>query len=496
MAMSLRGRLQLGLALLLILTLGAGGVAIWAVQHWQSATAELLSAQAQGLRAQRLIGDLYRQIKEVLDTIVTDDPDARAEFFQLGGGVEENFAELDRHARSPEELRRITALHAAYGAVVAIAREIFDHLEGGRRAEALRLTEEDLERVAFPRAEGEVRALQAFYRAASEQLVQQNLAIGGLAKSLAVAAIILSSLSAVGLALLIRRWFIHPLEDISRSTAIISTGKLEHRVPIRARDELGRLAASINNMARDLKGIQEQLVQAERLAALGELSAYVAHNIRNPLASIRSAAQVGMQETSDPEGREILEDIIQAADRLEHWVRQLLSYTRPLALQRRRQNVNRLMEECLSVYKQAMGDKDLTPVLELDPDVPEIVMDPERMEQAVAAVLTNAIEASPPGGTITVQTAAAATAASSHLLLRIQDQGKGIAPELREQVFHPYFTTKANGMGLGLAIARKIIEQHKGNITLVNGGDGGTIAEITLPSVPADAEVDGEDPDH
>ncbi len=493
--MSLRGKLQVGLALMLVLTLGAGGVAIWAVQSWQSATGELVSAQAQGLRAQRLVGDLYRQIKEVLDKVVSGDPDARAEFVQLGSGVEGTFTELNRHASSALERQRITALHAAYERVVDISNEIFDYIEQGRRAEALRLMEEDLEQVAFPRAEGEVRALQAFSRAASEQSVQQNIAIGRLAKSLAVAAIILSSLSAIGLALLIRRWFIHPLDEISQSTAIISTGKLEHQVPIRARDELGRLATSINDMATELKGIQEQLVQAERLAALGELSAYIAHNIRNPLASIRSAAQVGMHETSDPEGKEILEDIIQAADRLEHWVQQLLSYTRPLSLQRRRQNVNQLMEGCLSVYKQALGDKDLTTVLELNPDVPEIVMDPDRMEQAVAAVLTNAIEASPPGGKITVQTAPATTAAPSHVLLRIRDEGRGISPELREQVFHPYFTTKANGMGLGLAIARKIVQQHQGDITLVSAAGRGTIAEITLPCVRAEAEDNGEDPD-
>ncbi|MFQ5989900.1 MAG: ATP-binding protein, partial [Candidatus Methylomirabilales bacterium] len=423
------------------------------------------------------------------------DPDARAEFVQLGSGVEGTFADLNRHASSPEELQRIMALHAAYERVVDISGEIFDHLEGGQRAEALRLMEGDLERVAFPRAEEEVQALQAFYRAASEQSVQQNLAIGRFAQLVAVAAIIFASLSAIGLALLIRRWFIYPLDELSQSTAIISTGKLEHQVPIRARDELGRLASSINDMARDLKGIQEQLVHAERLAALGELSAYIAHNIRNPLASIRSAAQVGMQETADPEGKEILEDIIQAADRLEHWVQQLLSYTRPLSLQRRRQNVNQLMEGCLSVYKQAIGDKDLTTVLELNPDVPEIVMDPERMEQAVAAVLTNAIEASPPGGKITVQTAPAATADPSHVLLRIRDEGRGISPELREQVFHPYFTTKANGMGLGLAIARKIVEQHHGDITLLNGPDRGTVAEITLPRGRTEAEDNGEDPD-
>lgn len=494
--MSLKGKLHIGLALMLVLTLGAGGVAIWAVQSWQSSTAEIVSAQAQGLRAQRLVGDLYRQIKEVLDKIVSGDPDARAEFVQVGSGVEGTFAELNHHARSAEELQRITALHVAYERVVEIAGEIFDHLEGGQRAEALRLMEGDLERVAFAQAEKEVRALQAFYRTASEQSVQQNLVIGRFAKLVAVAAIIFASLSAIGLALLIRRWFIRPLDDISRSTSVISTGDLDHRVPIHARDEMGRLAISINEMASALKSIQGQLVHAERLAALGELSSYIAHNIRNPLASIRSAAQVGLQEAVDPEGRETLNDIIQAADRLEHWVKQLLSYTRPLSLNLRRHSLNRLIEGSVALHKQAMAEKHLRPVLELTRDLPEVILDQEWMEQAMAAILSNAIEASPPGGKITVETAIANSRDHPLVLLRIQDEGSGISPEVRERIFHPYFTTKANGIGLGLAIARKVVGQHRGSITLLTKPSQGTIAEITLPLVPTEARGYGEDSDY
>ncbi|MGH7405116.1 MAG: ATP-binding protein [Candidatus Methylomirabilales bacterium] len=496
MVMSLRGKLHLGLAVMLVLTLGTGGVAIWAVGSWQSATDELVTAHAQGLLAQRVVGDLYRQIKELLDRVVTDDPDAGAEFAELGGGVQAAFNDLYGHARSAEERQRIRALQDAHRTVVDVAGRIFEHLERGKRAEALELMEEELERVAFRQAEKEVQALQAFYRSASEQSVQRNLAIGRFAKAVSASAILLASLSAVGLGLAVRQWFIRPLDAISRSTATISTGDLDHRVPVHTRDELGRLATSINEMARALKAIQEQLVQAERLAALGELSSYIAHNIRNPLASIRSAAQVGMQETTDPEGRETFGDIIHAADRLEHWVQQLLSYTRPLSLERRRYSLNRMIEGCLDLYQQPMTDKALMPLLELDPDLPEIILDPELMEQVVAAILANAVEASPPGGRIIMQTALAAEGNGSQAVIRITDEGEGIAPELLDQVFHPYFTTKTNGIGLGLAMARKIVEQHRGRITLASGPGRGTVAEITLPLIPDGAGHHGENPDY
>ncbi len=494
--MSLRGKLHLGLAVMLVLTLGTGGVAIWAVGSWQSATDELVTAHAQGLLAQRVVGDLYRQIKELLDRVVTDDPDAGAEFAELGGGVQAAFNDLYDHARSAEERQRIRALQDAHRTVVGVAGRVFEHLERGRRAEALELMEEKLERVAFRQAEKEVQALQAFYRSASEASVQRNFAIGRFAKSVGGSAILLASLSAIGLALAVRRWLIRPLGAISRSTAIISTGDLDHRVPVHTRDELGRLATSINEMARALKAIQEQLVQAERLAALGELSSYIAHNIRNPLASIRSAAQVRMQEICDPEGRETFEDIIHAADRLEHWVQQLLSYTRPLSLERRRYSLNRMIEECLDLYRQPMSDKALRPVLHLDPDHPEIMLDPERMEQAVAAILANAVEASPHGRRIVLQTALAPRAERSQAVIRITDEGEGIPPEHREQVFHPYFTTKTNGIGLGLAMARRIVEQHRGRISLSMEPGHGTVAEIALPLTPHGAGDHGENPNY
>ncbi|MCI0408376.1 MAG: ATP-binding protein, partial [Acidobacteria bacterium] len=388
------------------------------------------------------------------------------------------------------------ALQEAHRTVVDVAGRIFQHLERGRRAEALELMEGELERVAFRQAEKEVQALQAFYRSASEQSVQRNLAIGRFAKSVGVSAILLASLSAIGLALAVRRWFIRPLDAISRSTATISTGDLDHRVPVRTRDELGRLATSINDMAQALKVIQEQLLQAERLATLGELSSTIAHNIRNPLASIRSAAQVGMQETADLEGRESFADIIQAADRLEGWVQGLLSSIRPFSLERRRYSLNQLVEGCLDLHKPAIAEKALGVVLELDADLPEIILDPERMEQAVAAILANAVEASPRGGRIVLQTALATDSERSRALIRIRDQGAGISPEHREQIFHPYFTTKTNGIGLGLAMARRIVEQHRGRITLSTEPGEGTLAEITLPLMHAEGQVHGQNPDH
>ncbi len=496
MVISLRGKLHLGLAVMLVLTLGAGGVAIWAVGSWQSATDELVTAHAQGLLAQRVVGDLYRQIKALLDRVVTDDPDAGAEFAELGGGVQAAVNDLYGHARSAEERQRIRALQDAHRTVVDVAGRVFEHLERGRRAEALELMEEELERVAFRQAEKEVQALQAFYRSASEQSVQRNIAIGRFAKAVSASAILLASLSAVGLALAVRLWFIRPLALISKSTATISTGDLDHRVPVQARDELGGLATSINEMAQALKAIQDQLVQAERLAALGELSSYIAHNIRNPLASIRSTAQVRMQEICDPEGRETFEDIIHAADGLEHWVQQLLSYTRPLSLDRRRHSLNRMIEGCLDLYRQPMTDKALTTLLKLNPDLPEVILDPERMEQAVAAILANAVEASPPGGRIIMQTALAAEGNGSRAVIRITDEGEGIAPELLGQVFHPYFTTKTNGIGLGLAMARKIVEQHRGSISLYTEPGRGTVAEITLPVTLPDGGDRGQDPNH
>lgn len=488
--MKVKTKLYIVYTVLLLSLVAVGAVALWSVQSWRSAARALSSSHAQSLRAEKLRGDILRQIKEVLDSFVVMDPNAEMEIQELGKGVEALFTDLKEHARTDQEVALIQALHRTHQEVIKVAGKVFQDLRAGQGGRARERMEEELEGILFPKEEGEIEALQAFYQGEAKGAIDQTLAVNRFMGILTGTVLILFLIQGVALLIGIQRWLVKPLDEIGRSTAIISTGNLTHRIPVRAQDELGQLAASINRMASALQEIQGRLVQSERLAAIGELSSYIAHNIRNPLASIRSAAQVGLEEVDDSESiREVLQDIIYAVDKLEGWVRNLLASIRPIALTRSPQNVNRLIQDVIALLKPKLEEKKIHPFLDLSEGIPDLVLDEEHMEQMFSAVITNAVEASPHGGCLHI----ISRVEEGGVAVAISDNGTGIPPEALQKVFDPYFTTKPNGVGLGLTMARGIVEAHGGTIEMTSAEAEGTTVTIRLPVEERD---DDEDPHH
>ena len=293
-------------------------------------------------------------------------------------------------------------------------------------------------------------------------------------RGLAVMIVLLSLIQGGILLFGIQRWLVRPLAEVSRSTAVISTGNFEHRVALRSRDEMGGLAQAINRMAQELRESQARLVQSERLAALGELVGYIAHNIRNPLASIRAAAQVGREET--PEAQEAFQDVIDTADRLEQWAQDLLSYMRPLRLNLIPDDLNRLARNAVAVLQNKVKEQGAQLVLDLHP-LPPVVTDPQWMEQALVAVLANALDASGPMDEVTIHS----YVADHDAVIQITDVGPGIPQDVLSKIFDPYFTTKPDGVGLGLAMARKVMTAHQGSIDLQTTTGKGTTVTLICP---------------
>jgi len=288
----------------------------------------------------------------------------------------------------------------------------------------------------------------------------------------------------------IRVWLVRPIQALGRATRVISTGDLGHRIPVTSRDEFGTLAASINTMAGSLAENQRRLLAAERFAAVGEMSAYVAHNIRNPLASIRVTAQTELLDVpaSDPR-RASFEDIVTAADRLESWLGDLLRFSSPVTLERTLEDVNALIERCAALARPLLARQGLVLNLTLDPALGYVALDRNKIEQVVSAVLSNAIDASPTGSTIRIASALhPGPNGSSRACLRVQDAGRGIPRERLKTLFTLFSTTKKSGTGLGLALAQKIVTAHHGTITVTSEEGEGTVVEIGLPA-PATAGV-------
>ena len=470
--MTIRRKLQLVYVLILLSTVGIGALAVWSVASWQRASMDLTHSHVQGERVERVRGDIYRQVKEVIDWLTQEDKDADVEFRHLAAVINGEMGVLEAGTRGEEERLAIQNLRRSYEGLVSFAETIFDDPRTNQAT--MPWLEEKIESQLFLELERRIETLRAYYQGEAARSIQRTEKVQGLTRGLAVLIVLLSLLQGGILLFSIQRWLVRPLAEVARSTAIISTGNFEHRVVLRSSDEMGDLARAINRMARELRQSQARLVQSERLAALGELVAYIAHNIRNPLASIRAAAQVGREDAQ--ESQEAFQDVIATVDRLEGWVQDLLSYMKPLSLNLVPDDLNRLVHNALAVFQNKTAGHGPRLVLDLHP-LPPVEADAQWLEQVLVAVLANALDASGPDGRVFITSLVTPDAVTLH----IRDEGVGIPQETLDKVFNPYFTTKPDGVGLGLAMAKKVMAAHQGTIELHSEVGQGTTVTLSCP---------------
>jgi signal transduction histidine kinase len=228
---------------------------------------------------------------------------------------------------------------------------------------------------------------------------------------------------------------------------------------------------------------RDRLVRSERLAAMGELSAAVAHGIRNPLAGIRLAAQLALESAApaDPV-RENLGDVLTEVEKLEARVRGVLDFARPFEPRLQATDVRGVVTSAIQTLAAPAATHGVTIAFDPPASLPPVLGDAAHLGQVVQEVLTNGIEALGDGGRITVTTAPAGDDGARRVRIEIADDGPGVAPELRERIFQLFMTTKATGTGVGLAVAKKIVERHGGTIAITDNVPRGTRFTIDLPS--------------
>lgn len=324
-------------------------------------------------------------------------------------------------------------------------------------------------------------------------------------RNVAVFIMLVTALTCALGVLLVRRWVLRPVAELRTAAARIASGDFAHRVPVRGSDELAGLSAEVNTMAGMVKTLQSEAVDRERLAAVGEMVKRIAHNLRSPLAGIRGLAEMTRTELDaakvEPAVRDDLGEnqsrIIDAVDRFEQWLRELLDATRPMRLQPAAADPRPWLEHVAKAYLPAAQARGASLKLEQDGAPTRAVFDAAQLELALGALIANALDAAgarpspdrPPRVLVTSRLARESGRLGQFWELEVLDNGPGVPAELHESIFAPYFTTKREGTGIGLALARQIVRAHGGELSLANPPTMGRGHDESAPGVHGAAFV-------
>ncbi|MFH0886916.1 MAG: ATP-binding protein [bacterium] len=322
--------------------------------------------------------------------------------------------------------------------------------------------------------------------------------------------ILMSIVIAIIVGVFFARYIEHSLKEVTEGTEAVARGDLHHKINVGSLDEIGELASAFNEMTKELRESQIQLIRSERLAALGTMAAGMAHEIKNPLVSLKTFTQLLTQRWEDPKFREKFATIVPASiDQINRITESLLKFGRPSKPEFKPIAVNDLLDEVLDLVNSQMDKTKIRSHKEYG-DLPDITGDAGQIQQVFLNLILNAIQAMPNGGDVYVRTDAGEVVRVDEVsrrekdmgfsmlrgprsksqeesepipvvFIEIADSGTGIAEEHIKEMFDPFFTTKATGTGMGLPITLRIIEEHGGSLKVRSEVGKGTSFIITLP---------------
>ena len=277
-----------------------------------------------------------------------------------------------------------------------------------------------------------------------------------------------------------------PIEELAEGARRIAGGDLSRRVPARSEDEIGQLAAAFNEMSGQLELSRERLAQQERLAAAGQMSATFAHEIRNPLSSIRLSLQLAAEKTEEETVLKCLENSVEEIDRLNQIVEKTLNFARPPRMNMQPVDAAETLQSAMQLLSANFRQQRIQTRMDIR-SRPILRADEDALKQALLNLLLNAAQAQPDGGEIDARL----TAEDGWALFIVEDRGPGFSAEALEELFNPFFTTKTRGVGLGLASVKRVLERHGGEAEIENRADGGARAVLRFPlGAGADEEAD------
>lgn len=269
---------------------------------------------------------------------------------------------------------------------------------------------------------------------------------------------------------------------------VINEGNLDERIAIPEVQEFGGLGKDFNKMVdtfqkaqKELQSYhQKELQNSQKLATIGEMSARIAHEIRNPITGIARAMEVIIADTKDSEHKPILEEIQRQANRVDQAISNMLRFSRAKELSPEQGDINEVITSLVFFLKHQAHDKTITIEMELSEDIPQLRFDHELIENVILNLSLNAIQSIPENGTIKFTTRYNTN--RKIIVIAISDNGSGITAKTGTEIFKPFYTTRTKGTGLGLAISKDIIEKHKGQLWYENNTDQGCTFFISLPA--------------
>jgi signal transduction histidine kinase len=290
---------------------------------------------------------------------------------------------------------------------------------------------------------------------------------------------LLSMTAGLTLTYLLARRLIEPVKELDRAAAEVARQNYDFRLDVRSEDELGRLAASFNQMCASLRLAREELIRQERLGAIGRLATSIVHDLRNPLAAIYGGSEMLVEaRLGVPQVQRLARNMHRASRQIQLMLEDLLNVCRGKVERPELSNLHALAcaaAESLGPLAGAQG-------VEVRLDVPqelELPLEPRRMERVFLNLMGNALEAMPDGGTLSVR----AARENGTVLVEVRDTGPGIAPEIRAQLFQPFATARRkNGLGLGLALARQAVVDHGGEMWVDSEPGRGACFLFRLPA--------------
>jgi len=460
--------------LFLIAVTGMLGIAgTW---FWQQSSTESLRLNTLLSESLQTRGDIFREIKQISSSSLIDDPNALDQYWRHLYQIDQHFYRLEKAAAHQEEQSAIKTMRQSYEVMQSEMNKLFS-IDRSNYQEQHQLADDVYQQQILGEFENAFNSLGKQIQVRQLQLEKRLEDWTGWLPYIVTLPIMLALALLIYSRRIFCRRFLMPMEDLTASAQRISTGRLEAPISIHGVQEVASLAGTMNQMAAELSANREALLENERQAALGALVPVVAHNIRNPLASIRATAQVLEYAENKNELFSSRDAIIETVDRLERWVNSLLCYLNPLKPAKTITSIQDITDQAIAALDTRLQKKRLSVTRSNWDAAVEIPSDKDLLEQAIYGLINNAIEASPETGEIHLSM----ESKRGDVILKIDDTGPGMPFKPIPTDLSPGPSTKRFGTGLGIPFAFKIVMAHGGRLLFGTAPPGGTRVSLILP---------------